>query len=102
MICFFIKAISYLVFAAQGKSVLQTIVFSLKHYTENRYVKNIPGEYSYTNVTGAWCPEERQTSAIFSSPELKAQVSFSDHLSSGVCLSVRPAVRTSVCLSVCL
>ena len=65
MICFFIKAISYLVFAAQGKSVLQTIVFSLKHYTENRYVKNIPGEYSYTNVTGAWCPEERQTSAIF-------------------------------------
>ena len=33
---------------------------------------------------------------VFSSPELKAQVSFSDHLSSGVCLSVRP----SVCLSV--
>ena len=31
---------------------------------------------------------------IFSSPELKAQVSFSDHLSSIVCLSV--------CLSVCL
>ena len=31
---------------------------------------------------------------IFSSPELKAQVSFSDHLSSVVCLSV--------CLSVCL
>ena len=30
---------------------------------------------------------------IFSSPELKAQVSFSDHLSSVVCLSV--------CLSVC-
>ena len=37
---------------------------------------------------------------IFSSPELKAQVSFSDHLSSGVCLSVRPSVRLSVCLSV--
>ena len=36
-------------------------------------------------------------SDIFSSPELKAQVSFSDHLSSVVCLSVRP----SVCLSVC-
>ena len=33
---------------------------------------------------------------IISSPELKAQVSFSDHLSSVVCLSVRP----SVCLSV--
>ena len=33
---------------------------------------------------------------VFSSPELKAQVSFSDHLSSVVCLSVRP----SVCLSV--
>ena len=31
--------------------------------------------------------------SIFSSPELKAQVSFSDHLSSVVCLSV--------CLSVC-
>ena len=40
--------------------------------------------------------------AIFSSPELKAQVSFSDHLSSVVCLSVRPSVRTSVRLSVCL
>ena len=33
---------------------------------------------------------------LFSSPELKAQVSFSDHLSSVVCLSVRP----SVCLFV--
>ena len=31
---------------------------------------------------------------VFSSPELKAQVSFSDHLSSVVCLSV----RLSVCL----
>ena len=39
---------------------------------------------------------------VFSSPELKAQVSFSDHLSSVVCLSVRPSVRPSVCLSVCL
>ena len=37
---------------------------------------------------------------VFSSPELKAQVSFSDHLSSVVCLSVRPSVRPSVCLSV--
>ena len=36
----------------------------------------------------------------FSSPELKAQVSFSDHLSSVVCLSVHPSVRPSVCLSV--
>ena len=34
---------------------------------------------------------------LFSSPELKAQVSFSDHLSSVVCLSVR---LPSVCLSV--
>ena len=34
---------------------------------------------------------------VFSSPELKAQVSFSDHLSSGVYLSVRPSVRLSVC-----
>ena len=39
---------------------------------------------------------------LFSSPELKAQVSFSDHLSSVVCPSVRPSVRPSVCLSVCL
>ena len=30
--------------------------------------------------------------SVFSSPELKAQVSFSDHLSSVVCLSVRPSV----------
>ena len=30
---------------------------------------------------------------IFTSPELKAQVSFSDHLSSVVRLSVRPSVR---------
>ena len=29
---------------------------------------------------------------VFSSPELKAQVSFSDHLSSVFCLSVRPSV----------
>ena len=33
---------------------------------------------------------------LFSSPELKAQVSFSDHLSSVVCLSVRQSVRLSV------
>ena len=31
-------------------------------------------------------------SLVFSSPELKAQVSFSDRLSSVVCLSVRPSV----------
>ena len=37
---------------------------------------------------------------FFSSPELKAQVSFSDHLSSVVCLSVRLSVHPSVCLSV--
>ena len=34
--------------------------------------------------------------SFLSSPELKTQVSFSDHMSSVVCLSVRP----SVCLSV--
>ena len=33
---------------------------------------------------------------VFSSPELKAQVSFSDHLSFGVCLYVRLSVRPSV------
>ena len=32
---------------------------------------------------------------FFSSPELKAQVSFSDRLSSVVCLSVRPSVNFS-------
>ena len=35
---------------------------------------------------------------FISSPELKAKVSFSDRLSSVVCLSVRPSVRLSVCL----
>ena len=39
---------------------------------------------------------------FISSPELKTQVSFSDHLSSVVCLSVCLSVRLSVCLSVCL
>ena len=39
--------------------------------------------------------EAIQSDIIFSSPELKAKMSFSDHLSSVVCLSVRP----SVCLS---
>ena len=34
---------------------------------------------------------------LFSSPELKAQVSFSDHLSSVVCLSVCPSICPSVC-----
>ena len=38
---------------------------------------------------------------LVSSPELKAQVSFSDHLSSVVCLSVRLSVRLSVCPSIC-
>ena len=38
-------------------------------------------------------------SSFFSSPELKAQVSFSDHLSS-VCPSIRPSVYPSVLLSV--
>ena len=38
-------------------------------------------------------------SSLFSSPELKAQVSFSDHLSS-VCLSICPSVYPSVLLSV--
>ena len=33
---------------------------------------------------------------IISSPELKAQVSFSDHLSSVVCLSVCPSVNESI------
>ena len=32
---------------------------------------------------------------VFSSPELKAQVSFSDHLSSVVCLSVRLSINFS-------
>jgi hypothetical protein len=40
--------------------------------------------------------------SVFSSPELKAQVSFSDRPLSGVRLSVRPSVRPSVCPSVCL
>ena len=39
-------------------------------------------------------------SVLFSSPELKAQVSFSDRRSSVVCLSVPPSVCPSVCLSV--
>jgi hypothetical protein len=37
---------------------------------------------------------------VFSSPELKAQVSFSDRPLSGVRLSVRPSVCPSVCTSV--
>ena len=39
---------------------------------------------------------------VFSSPELKAQVSFSDRPLSGVSLSVRLSVCPSVCPSVCL
>ena len=38
---------------------------------------------------------------VFSSPELKAQVSFSDQLSSSVCLSVCLRVCLSIHLSVC-
>jgi hypothetical protein len=40
------------------------------------------------------------TLMVFSSPELKAQVSFSDRLLSGVRLSVCPSVCLSVRLSV--
>ena len=40
--------------------------------------------------------EMKKKYIFFSSPELKAQVRFSDHLSSVVC----PSVRLSVCLSV--
>ena len=39
--------------------------------------------------------------SFFSSPELKAQVSFSDHLSSVVCPSVCLSICMSVCPSVC-
>ena len=45
-----------------------------------------------------WLVLRRWKLFVFSPPELKAQVSFSDHLSSVVCMSVRP----SVCLFVCL
>ena len=38
------------------------------------------------------------TIAFLSSPELKAHVSYSDHILSVVRLSVRPSVRLSVCL----
>ena len=38
----------------------------------------------------------KQLKLLFSSPELKAQVSFSNHLSSVVCLSVRSSVRPFV------
>ena len=47
------------------------------------------------------CIQIKKNKKIISSPELKAQVSFSDHLSSVVCLSVRLPVCPSVCLSVC-
>ena len=40
--------------------------------------------------------EQEKQNVVFSSPELKAQVSFSDHLSSVVCLSVCLSVRLSV------
>jgi hypothetical protein len=47
------------------------------------------------------CPHELPICAVFSSPKLKAQVSLSDRLLSGVRLSVRLFVCLSVCLSVC-
>ena len=56
-----------------------------------------PISTAFTNrVSSSCCRISCRTSFLFSSPELKAQVSFSDHLSSVVCLSVCPSVRLSV------
>ena len=52
--------------------------YSTKFYKRQNFLKD------YINVI------------VFSSPELKAQVSFSDHLLSVVCLSVRLSFRPSV------
>ena len=54
-------------------------------------IKQIYIEHSFECVASVFL----EITSVFSSPELKAQVSFSDHLS-----SVRPSVCLSVCLSV--
>ena len=49
---------------------------------------------TYVKEHASWFNDR---SCIFSSPELKIQVSFSFHLSSVLCLSVRLSIRPSVC-----
>ena len=64
---------------------------------ENYYILNFSGNIYlkqkcwYKDITAP---------LVFSSPELKAQVSFSDHLSSVVCPSVCPDIHPSVRLCV--
>ena len=52
------------------------------------------GKYDVFDTS--FIPAGTLSDLVFSSPELKAQVSFSDRLSSVVCLSVFPSVRLTV------
>ena len=52
-------------------------------------------KFTYVKEHASWVNDR---SCLFSSPELKAQVSFSYHLSSVVRLSLCPSVHPSVCL----
>ena len=78
------------------------IVISIAWITANIFVRSLcwlVKHYIYVSLVRSLCRPVRKILSqlvalyfVFSSPELKAQVSFSDHLSSVVCLSVRLSV----------
>ena len=106
LINFVQRVFSSLIFSPFTERLVQNFIFHLKHllkfWTSMMLRKGNNIDYPNLRVIGRYfSPKITGLICVFSSPELKAQVSFSDHLSSGVCLSVRPSVRPSVCLSVC-
>ena len=75
-----------------GLGIWIKVVYQYRSLTSVLRVRVFICTYRHRMVKGKgiWTSE-----LLFSSPELKAQVSFSDHLSSVVCLSVRLSVNFS-------
>ena len=81
-------------YASSLNSVRHVALFYVTIYGRQTLTETINLSY-HAQLISRFLSDDCQ---VFSSPELKAQVSFSDHLSSvclSVCLSVRPSVNFS-------
>ena len=78
-------------YASSLNSVRHVALFYVTIYGRQTLTETINLSYHAQLISG-FLSDDCQ---VFSSPELKAQVSFSDHLSSVVCLSVRLSVNFS-------
>ena len=88
-------------FVINNKSYFGNLVFfSVFMCTTGNLIKISCSIYATVHSGSVYWTADFNQIEVFSSPELKAQVSFSDHLSSVVCLSVHPSVCLSVRLSV--